>query len=89
VLPSNQTRSHLHVFGRGFLLVCLTASNVAQVAGGHWHGAFVNGFLISWLWWRNSRTAAHSDAKYGQGAYALGAGLGTVAGMMVVRMIYG
>jgi hypothetical protein len=81
-------RAHLSVFWRGFLIVSLTSSNVAQIAGGHWLGAFLNGFAISFVWWQNSRAAAHSTATYGREGYALGAACGTVAGMWLVRAIY-
>jgi hypothetical protein len=44
----------LTVFGRGFLIVSLTASNVGQIAAHHWGGAFVGGLAISFVWWGNS-----------------------------------
>lgn len=77
------------IFLRGFVIVTLTASNVAQVAGGHYLGAFLNGAAISFVWWTNSRTAAHSDVARARELYALGAGCGTVAGMWIVRWWYG
>lgn len=80
---------HVGVFLRGFAIVALTASNVAQIAGGHWVGAFLNGGAISWVWWTNARQAAHSRACYGRFAYALGAAMGTVFGMWAVSWIYG
>lgn len=81
--------AHVGVFWRGLLIVTLTASNVAQIAGQHWVGAFVNGAAISWVWWRNSHQAAHSQARYGQACYALGAGIGTVLGMWIIQRVYG
>lgn len=80
--------AHVGVFLRGFAIVCLTASNVAQIAGQHWIGAFVNGCAISWVWWANAHQAAHSQATYGRLAYAIGAGLGTITGMWAVTWIY-
>lgn len=77
------------LFARGFMIVSLTASNVGQIAGGHWVGAFVGGCAISFVWFGNSRTAAHSEARYGREAYAIGAGFGTIAGMALVRLFYG
>lgn len=81
--------AHLRVFWRGLLIVTLTASNVAQIAGRHWLGAFLVGAAISYVWWTNSRTAAHSQATYGRECYALGAGCGTVFGVWLVQMVYG
>jgi len=77
------------VFGRGFLIVTLTASNVGQIAGHHWGGAFLGGFAISFVWWGNSRTAARAECPYAREAYALGAACGTVCGMWLVRAFYG
>ena len=63
---------------RGFCLVFLVATNTVQVSHEHYEGAFVVGFVISWLWWKNS----HKQDVPGAGvAYGLGAACGTVAGM--------
>ena len=79
----------LAIFGRGFVIVALTATNVGQVAGRHWLGAFVVGFGISFVWFTNSRTAARTEVSFAREAYALGAAAGTVFGMWVVRVCYG
>lgn len=79
----------LSIFVRGFTIVTLTATNVGQVAGRHWGGAFLVGFGISFVWFMNSRTAAHTDATAARECYALGAACGTVAGMYLVKTIYG
>lgn len=81
--------TRLKIFGRGFLIVTLTASNIGQIAAHHWVGAFLGGFAISFVWWGNSRGAAHSNVVYGREAYALGAGCGTVFGMFLVKVLYG
>jgi len=73
----------LLIAARGFVIVFLTALNVVQIAGGHYGGAFIVGGAISWVWFGNSRTAAHTNAPYARQAYALGAALGTIAGMFV------
>lgn len=73
---------------RAFWLVSCTAANVKQIAGGHYGGAFVLGFAISWLWWKNARGAAWDDVTYLREAYALGAGLGTMTGMWVMQALY-
>lgn len=82
-------KDHAAIFWRGFLIVALTASNISQVAQGYLFGSFINSFLISFVWWRNSHRAAHSNARFGQWAYGLGAGSGAVFGMLIVRIIYG
>ena len=69
--------------------MCLTATNISQVAAHHYLGAFVVGVAISWVWWRNSHGAAHDDAPQARECYAFGAGCGTVAGMMLMQYWYG
>lgn len=82
-------RKHATLFARGFTIVTLTSANIGQIAAHHWAGAFLGGFAISFIWWGNSRGAAHSDARFGREAYALGAGCGTLCGMILVRLYYG
>lgn len=75
------------LFGRAFLQVSLVALNVAQIAKGHYGGAFVVGGCISWLWFRNARSAAHTDAPGAAYVYALGAAVGTVTGMLISHLL--
>lgn len=82
-------RRYAETFGRGFAIVTVTAANVAQIAGRHYGGAFVCGFLISWLWFINARTAAHDNMAGAREVYAAGAACGTVAGIWIVRVLYG
>lgn len=79
----------LHVAWRGWLIVTLTAMNVGAVAGHHWTLAFLGGAAISWVWWSNARGAATSTARWAREAYSLGAGAGTITGMLIVRALYG
>lgn len=72
---------------RAFSIVACTSLNVVQIANGRYALAFVTGGLLSWIWWGNTRRAAHSDLRGAQAAYALGAGLGTVAGMALGRLM--
>lgn len=72
---------YLRVFARGLLYVTLTAFNVGSISHAHYGQALAGGFVISWLWWRNSWTAAHLELPFGREAYAAGAALGTVLGM--------
>lgn len=80
---------YARIFGRGVLIVFLTAMNIGQIAGGHYGGAFCGGFAISFVWFMNSRTAAHATATYAREAYALGAAVGTITGMWCTRWFYG
>jgi hypothetical protein len=65
------------IFLRGFALVGLVAFNTRLVATSRLPEAFLTATLLSWVWWGNSKTAAHSQARYARVAYAVGAGLGT------------
>lgn len=77
------------IFARGFLIVTLTAANVGQISHAHYGGAFLGGCAISFVWWGNSRGAAHSDVRFARESYAAGAGCGTLCGMLLVRWFYG
>jgi hypothetical protein len=83
-----QAVTHLRIALRGFWIVFLTASNVVQVATGHYGGAFVGGFLISATWWSNAH-AAKVPVRYGSICYGLGAAIGTVSGMGLTHWWYG
>ena len=45
-------------FFRAFGIVCCTSANVVFLSRGAMGYAFVTGFLISYLWWHNAKTAA-------------------------------
>lgn len=79
----------LRVMGRGFAIVVLVSMNTYQIAHAHYLGAFVIGSAISVCWWMNARTSARSDVPHGALLYGLGAGMGTVTGMAVMRVLYG
>lgn len=79
----------LRLLGRGYLIVILTACNVYQVAHAHYGGAFVVGMAISVTWFVNARNASRSDLSDAPIWYGLGAGLGTISGMALMRAIYG
>lgn len=76
---------YLRLFFRGWLIVTLTAANVVQISARHYGPAIVVGFLISLVWWHNSRNAARSDLPWSGVVYALGAALGTASGMILAR----
>jgi hypothetical protein len=71
------------VWWRAFSIVTMTALNVTQVTGHHYKSAFFTGSLLSFIWWANTRTAAHSGIRGAQFAYTFGAGCGTVFGMFL------
>ena len=72
---------HLRLFARGLIIVTLTAWNVRHIAVLNYPWAFAGGFGISFVWWTNSKSAAHSDLRYARETYAAGAAVGTVLGM--------
>lgn len=74
-----------HFWWRAFLIVFCTSLNVTQIALGHYATAFVTGGILSFVWWGNTRSAAHTDAPGAQYAYAFGAACGTVCGMALGR----
>jgi hypothetical protein len=75
---------------RGFSIVVLTAANVYQIAHQHYLGAFVVGTGISIVWWCNaSRTGQGALPPHPAVWYGLGAGIGTIAGMWLMRVVYG
>lgn len=78
---------YVNQFGRGCLLVTLTAFNVSHIAAGDFRWAFVTGGAISWLWWGNSRSAAWENLPWSRWAYASGAACGTVLGMWLARAL--
>jgi hypothetical protein len=81
------TNLYAPIFLRAALQVSLVACNVVNIARGKYLWAFATGFAISYVWWRNSRTAAFSEAPHGQVVYATGAGTGTVIGMIVGKLL--
>ncbi len=76
------------LFLQGLVYVGLQAANIAQIAKRHYVGAFLVGYLISWLWSLNVKGVAFRSG-WGAVWYALGAGCGTITGMVLVRVIYG
>lgn len=65
----------------------LVGLNTWQIAHGKYAGAFVVGFLISYVWTWNVKKVAfgtHRDRI----VYALGAGIGTLLGLGIASLIY-
>ena len=80
---------YLRIFGRGFLIVFLTATNGYQIPHQHYFGGTVVGVMISYVWWGNARTSGRSDLPHAGLCYSLGAGAGTLVGMVLSGMFYG
>jgi hypothetical protein len=77
------------IFLRGLLIVTLTSTNVGQIAQQRYAGAFALGFVISFLWWENAKSASESHVTYARETYALGAACGVVLGIWLVQLLYG
>lgn len=82
-------REALGLFGRGFVIVLLTAMQVYQIAGHHYEGAFLTGAAISFTWWHNVSNSVSRTSRWSPVWYALGAGSGTCAGMFLMQWFYG
>lgn len=76
-------RELAQVWWRAFSIVTCTALNVVQVSNHNFVAAFFTGGLLSYVWWANTKTAAHHTGKYAQYAYAVGAACGTLSGMAI------
>jgi len=68
--------------------VSLISLNTYQIAHDHLPGAFVVGCLISWLWWANAGHAGRSTSRLDGVVYGLGAGVGSVTGLLLSRWLY-
>jgi len=75
--------AYLRLYGRALLQVTLVAWNVRNVSHAAYLSAFLTGSALSFVWWANSRSAAHDTGEYARLVYALGAGTGTVLGMVL------
>lgn len=84
----NTLTAYLRIFTRGFVIVFLTATNVYQVSHQHYGGGFIVGVLISVVWWGNARTSSRSELPAAGLCYGLGAGAGTLAGMLMAATLY-
>jgi len=76
----------IRAFVRAFLIVCITAMNVKLISRSYWAPMFITGTLLSWVWWENTKMA-NGGGRQQQGAYALGAGCGTIVGAWIGGMI--
>lgn len=80
--------TYLRILGRGWLLVSLVSMNTVHLAQGHMGPAAAGGFLISWTWWQNS-SKDREQAPHAGLVYGVGAGLGTLTGGTLARVLFG
>lgn len=80
-------RSHVGIFGQGYLMVTLQAAGVMQLAQHHLPGALVTSFAINLLWSMNVRGIARRGG-WGGLLYALGAVCGTATGFFLTQFVY-
>jgi hypothetical protein len=86
--PNEDWMLYARLFYRGWLIVTLTALNVAMISRYAWGWAFLSSTALSAVWWGNSKHAAHVPNRWAGPCYALGAGAGCVTGMMLGKLLY-
>ena len=69
------------LFGRGWLIVTLTAANVGLIAHAAYLPAIIVGFGISFVWYTNTGRASDDRSRAAQVVYSLGAAAGSGTGM--------
>ena len=77
------------LFGRGWLIVTMTAANVGMIAHGAYAPAIVVGFGISFVWYTNTGRASDDRSRAAQVAYSLGAAAGSGTGIWLAGLIAG
>ncbi len=82
--------SRSELFIRGLIMPGLVTINVVTVQSRAWPLVFVTSALISYVWTGSVKGIASSFSTHGdQLAYAIGAGLGGVLGLLVGSVISG
>ena len=81
-------RRYIRIFVLGFTIVFLVAGNTKQIVWGHYAGAMLGGWLISFFCAMGVQKI-HHEGVIGAIVYASGAASGTVAAMWVTSLIYG
>lgn len=76
------------LFGTGFLQVSLVASQTWLILHQLWIAIFITAFLISYIWTWNVKRVVFGDA-WDRVAYASGAAVGTIVGLLTVSAIFG
>ena len=76
----------MNVFATGFLQVFLISCNTYFISQGFYAGVAVMGFLISFVWSFNVRRVALGTWQ-DRIKYSLGAGVGSIAGLLFSKLI--
>lgn len=76
----------MKIFLQSFFQVGLVAINTMLIAKGYIVGVFIVSFLISLLWAFNVSKVAISTLNQ-KLTYALGAGIGAVCGLLIIKTI--
>lgn len=77
----------LQVFIAGFIQVVLVSVNTWQLAHEKFLGAFIVGFCISMVWAINIKKVVLGN-RVDKIFYAFGAGLGSMMGIFISKLIY-
>lgn len=75
----------LRITARGFLQVAPVAASTYFVAHDRIGYAAACSFLISFVWWSNAGTSSKLPGQWWACAYATGATIGTLCGMLIAR----
>ena len=78
----------IRLFLCGWLIVTLTAMNVAFIAAHAYPLAFVTGFGISFVWYGNTGKASDDRSRLAHVVYASGAACGTATGMWLASLLH-
>jgi hypothetical protein len=78
----------MKLFTTGFLQVFFVAVNTFFISKGYAMGVFTCGFLISFIWSYNVKKVSIGTMKE-RVQYSLGAGFGSLIGMVVSNLIFG
>jgi hypothetical protein len=81
------TDTKFFLFGSGLIQVLLVGLNTYQIAHEKWIGAFIVGFLISFVWTFNVKKIAFGTMT-DRIIYASGAAFGTTLGLIIAQIIY-
>ncbi len=82
-----ETQDRLSLFATGLIQVLLVGLNTWQISHDKYIGAFIVGFLISFVWTWNVKKIAFGSTS-DRFIYAFGAAVGTISGLMIAKLIY-
>lgn len=84
-LPSTGSRNKIELFFTGFLQICLVTANTYLISREIYVAMFFVGFLISFIWSYNVKKVAFGGV-WDRLLYALGAGVGGVVGLHLIKL---